>query len=192
MYNICLMKKIIAILLCAVSLPALADTKPHALTGYYKNQITFNLGQGVNSGFIVPPPTQIVPFYLLHLQYSQPTTFFGLPARQSLNIGQTLGFGNKYGWHWHDYTIPMIVLSGDVLLASYQKVYFTGGAGVGLQAQENERLGAKLLFQFKLTAGWHINQRWGLELFMQHFSNANTAKENYSYAFYGLGMTYNF
>lgn len=186
------MKKIILFLLCIVAVPAFAAPKPHALTGHYKNQITLNIGQGINSGFIVPPPTQLVPFYLFHLQYSQPTTFFGLPARQSLNIGQTLGFGNKYGWHWHDYTIPMVVLSGDVLLACYQNVYFAGGAGVGLQAQENERLGAKLLFQFKLTGGWHINDKWGLELFMQHFSNANTAPENNSYAFYGIGMTYNF
>lgn len=185
-------KKIFAILLCAFSLPAMADTKYNPITGYYKNQITFNLGQGVNSGFIVPPPTQIVPFYMFHIQYSQPTTFFGVSARQSLNIAQTVGFGNKYGWRWGDYTIPMALLSGDVLLGCYKDFYFAGGVGVGLQAQENERLGAKLLFQFKLTAGWHINHKWGLEFFIQHFSNANTAPENYSYAFYGLGVTYNF
>ena len=187
-----MVKKIITILLCAFSLPALAGTENHALTGYYKNQIAFNFGQGVNSGFIIPPPTQLVPFYIFNIQYSQPTTFFSLPARQSLNIAQTLGFGSKYGWHWSDYTIPMVLLSGDVVLASYKDLYFTGGAGVGLQAQENERLGAKLLFQFKLIAGWHIDDKWSAEFFIQHFSNANTADENYSYAFYGLGVTYNF
>ena len=63
---------------------------------------------------------------------------------------------------------------------------------VGMQAQQNERLGAKLLFQFKLVGGYHINNNWALELFMHHFSNGNTAPENYSYAFYGLGVTYSF
>lgn len=84
--------------------------------GEYKNQVAFHLGQGVNSGFIIPPPTQFVPFYMLHFQYSQPTTFFSLPARQSINVGQTLGFGKKYGWNWDDYTIPMIFLSEDIAL----------------------------------------------------------------------------
>lgn len=160
--------------------------------GEYENQIAFTIGQGVNSGFLIPPPTQLVPFYLLNIQYSQPTTFFKLPARQSINVGQTLGFGKKYGWHWDKYTIPMIYLSEDIALFHGQNWYFSTGIGVGLQAQQNERLGAKLLFQFKLTGGYKINDQWGVEVFMQHFSNANTATENYSYAFYGAGFTYSF
>ena len=175
-----------------LTLPATAEQSKNFFTGTYKNQLSFYLGQGLNSGFIIPPPTQFVPFYLLNIQYSQPTTFFRVPARQSLEIGQTLGFADKYGWHWRDYTIPMILLSGDVLFGEIYNIYFTGGAGVGLQAQQNERLGAKLLFQFKLTAGWHINNKWGMEFSIKHFSNANTAPQNYSYAFYGLGVTYNF
>lgn len=172
--------------------PAFAEQERNTFTGYYKNQLSFYLGQGIDSGFIVPPPARFVPFNLLHIQYSQPTTFFGLPARQSINIEQTIGYGDKYGWHWRDYTIPIIMLSGDVRLWEHHNFYVASGAGVGLQAQENERLGAKLLFQFKIMAGWHINEKWGVEVFMHHMSNANTAKENYSYAFYGAGVTYNF
>ena len=151
-----------------------------------------NVGAGVNSGFIVPPPTQFVPFVFLHFQYSQPTTFFKVPARQSINIGQTLGFGTGYGWDWTDFTIPMIFLSEDIAIAHGKNWYFSTGVGVGLQAQQNERLGAKLLFQFKLAGGYRINDKWGIELFVQHFSNANTAPENNSYAFYGTGFTYSF
>ncbi len=186
------MKAVVAILCCVFCMPVFAFTGYNPFMRNHNNQLSFFIGQGVNSGFIIPPPTQLVPFYIFNLQYSQPTTFFGLPARQSLNIGQTLGFSDKYGWHWRDYTIPMIMMSGDVLLADFRDFYFAGGAGVGLQAKENERLGAKLLFQFKLTAGLHINDKWGTEIFVQHFSNANTALQNYSYAFYGLGVTYNF
>ena len=174
------------------ALPAMAGNAWNTFTGYAKNQLSFFLGQGIDSGLIVPPPLKPVPFYLLHLQYSQPTTFFGLPARQSLNIAQTLGLGSAYGWEWDKYTIPMIFMSGDVRLSEYKNLYVAAGAGVGVQAQQNERLGAKLLFQFKIMAGYHLNDRWGIEVFMHHFSNANTAIENYSYAFYGLGVTYSF
>ena len=66
------------------------------------------------------------------------------------------------------------------------------GAGVGLQAQQNDRIGSKLVFQFKVTFGYNFNEKWAAELFIQHFSNANTADENNSYAFYGLGLTCNF
>ena len=86
----------------------------------------------------------------------------------------------------------MVMLSGDVRLSEYKNLYVAAGAGVGMQAQQNERLGAKLLFQFKITVGYHINNNWGIEAFMHHFSNGNTALENYSYAFYGLGVTYSF
>ncbi len=160
--------------------------------GDNRHQIAFNIGQGVNSGFLIPPPTQLVPFYLLHLQYSQPTTFFRIPARQSINIGQTLGWGEKYGWDWDKYTIPMIYLSEDIALLHGDNWYFSTGIGMGLQAQQNERIGSKLLFQFKLIAGYRITDDFGVEMFMQHFSNANTAIENNSYAFYGMGITYSF
>lgn len=160
--------------------------------GDYENQITFNLGQGVNSGFLIPPPMQLVPFYFINVQYSQPTTFFRAPARRSITVGQTLGFGSRYGWDWDEYTIPMIYISEDIAIACGENWFFAAGAGMGLQAQQNERLGAKLLFQFKLTAGYRVNESMNAELFVQHFSNANTATENYSYAFYGIGISYNF
>ena len=192
-YNIYLMKRIIAIFAGLFVCGSVLAAKPsNPFTREYKNQISFNLGQGIDSGIIVPLPLRPVPFYIMHLQYSQPATFFKLPARQSLNIAQTLGFGSKYGWDWDEYTIPMVFLSEDIALSYYKNVYVAAGIGVGLQAQQNERLGAKLLFQFKLMGGYHINEKWAVELFMQHFSNANTATENYSYAFYGAGVTYNF
>ena len=74
----------------------------------------------------------------------------------------------------------------------YDKIYMGMGAGVGLQAKENKRLGSKLLFQFKISFGYNFNKRWATEIFIQHFSNANTAEENHSYAFYGIGLTHNF
>lgn len=160
--------------------------------GDAQNQVALYLGQGVNGGFLVPPPSQFVPFYFVHGQYSQPTTFFRMPARQSLNVGQTIGMGKAYGWSWTEFTIPMVFLSEDIALVHGERWYLSAGPGVGLQAQQNKRLGAKLLFQFKIAGGLHFTEHLTGEIFVQHFSNANTAEENNSYAFYGLGMLYNF
>ena len=140
----------------------------------YTQQVSLNLGYGVNSGFLLPPPTQWVPFLMMQIQYSQPATFFGLPARKSLNIIQTLGHGKKYGWHWDKYTIPIAMLSQDVILAAGCDWYFYTGLAVGMQAQQNERIGSKLLFGFKLGAGYKLSDRVSAELFVQHFSNGNT------------------
>ncbi len=185
------MKKIFALLFLVLFMPS-ARAEWNPFTGEYENQILFDVGQGVNGGFIIAPPSQFVPFYIFHLQYSQPTTFFRLPARQSINIAQTVGMGSRYGWKWQDFSIPIGYLSEDIALLCWNDLYFAAGAGVGLQVQQNDRIGSKLLFQFKLSLGYHITDRIGTELYMQHFSNANTDRDNHSYAFYGAAITYNF
>ena len=185
------MRKLIPFLLVLSCIyGAKAESNP--FMGDAQNQIAFYLGQGFDNGYIVPLPYHIVPFYITQFQYSQPTTFFRMPARQSLNLGETIGLAKKYGWDWRKFTIPLVLASGDVALLWGENWYSGVGAGVGLQAQENERLGAKLLFQFKLFYGYRINENWGVEVYAQHFSNANTARENYSYAFYGVGVNRNF
>jgi hypothetical protein len=160
--------------------------------GKHPRQIALHVGGGVNSGFIVPPPTQWVPFSMLHFQYSIPSTFFRLPARQSIGVIQTIGFDEKYGWNWHDYTIPIFMLSEDVALIGGKNWYFGTGMGIGMQGQQNERIGSKLVFGFKLLGGFRISEHTNMEIFMQHISNGNTAPSNNSYAFYGIGITYNF
>lgn len=191
------MKKILAILFALV-LPnfTMADScilpENNPFMGTYQNQIAFGIGQGFDTGILLPPPVRPVPFYIGTIQYSQPTTFFRIPARRSLNVSMTLGLGEKYGWKWQDFTIPMAYATEDIALFRYERLYAGLGAGVGLQAQENKRLGAKLIFEFKVTFGYNFNDEWAAELFIQHFSNANTAEENNSYAFYGLGFTYNY
>ena len=191
------MRKICQILaICFLPMSALAEScilpERNPFMGTYQNQIAFGIGQGFDTGWLLPPPTRPVPFYIGTFQYSQPTTFFRIPARRSLNVSMTLGLHEKYGWKWQDYTIPIAYVTEDIALFRYQKIYAGVGAGAGLQAQENARLGAKLVFQFKVMFGYNINRRWATELFIQHFSNANTADENNSYAFYGLGFTYNY
>lgn len=190
-------KKILSFLL-PVIIPGMAAAdslflpEKNPFMGTYQNQMFYGIGQGFDTGILLPPPVRPVPFYIGTITYSQPTTFFRIPARQSLNISETLGLGKKNGWDWRDYTIPIGYITEDIALFRYKRLYMGMGAGVGLQAKENKRLGAKLLFQFKVTFGINITREWATELFIQHFSNANTAAENHSYAFYGIGLTHNF
>lgn len=192
------MKQKILLLLLLLTTPnlALADSwflpDLNPFMGKYENQIFFGAGQGFDTGFIIPPPVHPVPFYIGTITYSQPTTFFRIPARRNLNISGVIGFGEKNGWKWDHYSTPMGYLTEDIALLRYHAFYIGTGAGVGLQAQENKRLGAKLIFQFKITFGLNITREWATEFFIQHFSNANTAIDNHSYAFYGLGLTHNF
>ena len=185
------MKKSIAFLLALV-LTSVANAGTNPFMGDAQNQIAFYLAQGVDNGYIVPLPYHAVPFNIVQVKYSQPATFFRLPARMSLNLAETVGYGKKYGWDWRKFTIPIIFLSGDTALIYGENWYAGVGSGVGLQAQQNDRLGAKLLFEFRLFYGYRINETWALELYAQHFSNANTAEENHSYAFFGLGVSRNF
>ena len=158
----------------------------------YENQAAFNLGAGVNDGFLIPSPSEFVPFNMLHIQYSQPMNFFGVSARKSLNIVQTIGYGKKYGWNWEKFTIPMAVLSIDVSPFYGDDWYTFVGVGSGFQAQQNKRIGSKLIFSFKFGVGYRLSECTSVEVFAHHFSNGNTAPENNSYAFYGAGITYSF
>ncbi len=189
-------KRILFSLLLILPNVALADScilpDKNPFMGEYQQQIAFGIGQGFDTGILLPPPIKPVPFYIGTFQYSQPTTFFRIPARRSINVSETLGLHEKNGWDWPDYTIPMAYVTEDIALFRYKRLYSGLGAGVGLQAKENERLGAKLIFEFKLTFGYNFNKKWAAEFFIQHFSNANTAEDNHSYAFYGLGFTYNY
>lgn len=159
--------------------------------GTYQQQIAFGIGHGFDTGILLPPPVRPVPYYIATIQYSQPTTFFRVPARRSINLSGAIGTDSKYGWDWQDYSVPIIYITEDIALFRFERIYAGMGAGVGLQGKQNPRIGSKLLFEFKVTFGYNFNDQWAAELFIQHFSNANTA-ENNSYAFYGLGFTYNY
>ena len=162
-----------------------------------QNQFGINLGQAFNSYALVFLPEMPVPFNSLELHYSQPATFFRLPARQSVNFIQTLGYGNKYKhnvteWHWRDYTVQIITIGWDFGILWTDKWYFGSGLSVGVQGKENKRIGTKYLSGFKLFTGWKFADNWRAELTMQHYSNGSTDPANFSYNFYELGVNYSF
>jgi len=193
-----MLKKFIVALLSVFTITTSASAELFLLPdkdpfmGDYENQFAIGLGQGFDTGLIVPPPVNPVPFYILSMQYSQPTTFFRIPARRSLNVSQTVGFASSGGWDWNEYSIPMGYITEDIALLRDEDFYMAIGAGAGFQTKQNARIGSKFLFQFKVTFGYNISDKLALELYLQHFSNGNTAPENYSYAFYGLNLVQNF
>lgn len=199
------MKKIVALLIAVFALTGNAiadDTKTNPFFGTKQNQAAVTLGQGFDSGELIAFKhlNHPAPYYMLLMTYSQPTEFFRLPARQ--NINGTLTYGLRDGnWdggcrhsscNWSDYNAQIFTLSEDVALLYNERAYFAVGMGVGVQGKYNERLNTKFLLGFKLSFGYRFNDTWGIELAMQHYSNADTGTSNSVYDFWGLGATYSF
>ena len=185
-------------LFCA---PVLAADNP--FFGEKQNQLSITIGQGFDSGELIAVKhlNHIAPYYMFNLQYSQPTTFFRLPARQSINLVKTIGLkdknydgGCRHGTdcEWTEYGAEIFMLSEDVSLYDINNWYFGTGMGIAIQGKENQRLDTKFLMGFRLFAGYKLNDSWSLELVMQHFSNGDTGVENNVYDFWGISAAYNF
>lgn len=204
------MKKLYSIVVCCLLFrpEAAAAEKYNPFFGEYQNQAMFNFGQGVNSFGLISLPDLPVPFNMLQFAYSQPATFFRLPARQTISFIKTIGYGKKYRydsykvshdiyepveWDWKAYATEIAMLSGDAALFHTERFYFGLGLDVGVQGKQNERFGTKFMTGFKILAGYKIADRWLAEFLIQHFSNGDTGGEaNFSYNFWGLGIGYNF
>lgn len=185
-------------LFCA---PAIATV--NTFFGEKQNQLSMTIGQGFDSGELIAIKhlKHIAPYYMFNFQYSQPTTFFRLPARQSINLVKTIGLkdknyngGCRHGidCEWTEYGAEIFMLSGDVSLYNTKRWYFGTGMGAAIQGKENERLDTKFLLGFRLFAGYKLDESWNLELVMQHFSNGDTGVQNNVYDFWGISAAYNF
>jgi len=185
-------------LFCA---PVFASDNP--FFGEKQNQLSMTIGQGFDSGELIAIKhlNHIAPYYMFNFQYSQPTTFFRLPARQSINLIKTVGLHKenyngrcRYEGYcdWPKYGAEIFMLSEDVSFYNTNKWYFGTGMGVAIQGKENDRLDTKFLLGFRLFAGYKLNESWYLELVMQHFSNGDTGEENNVYDFWGISAAYNF
>ncbi|MCL2369415.1 MAG: acyloxyacyl hydrolase [Alphaproteobacteria bacterium] len=158
----------------------------------HRHQVAASFGIGTNHSYIISPPTKFVPFTEFHIAYSVPNEFFYFPGRMSINITQTAGWGDRYGWYWSSYSVPIMYLTQDIAMISGRRWYAGIGAGAGLQWMENDRIGSKFIMTFRPFIGYRISDRLALEFYMRHFSNGHTTDNNYSYNFYGLSLTFNF
>lgn len=202
------MKKLLTVffgLVLCIS-PAIANGDAKSFNPFFgdkQNQALLAIGQGFDSGELIAFKHlgHPAPYYMVQMTYSQPTTFFKLPARQNINGFLNFGFddanyngGCRYPGtcDWADYTTQIFTLSEDVALLYNDRFYVGVGMGVGVQGKYNDRLNTKFLLSFRLSFGYRMTDRFGMELAMQHFSNADTGTENNVYDFWGLGVTYSF
>ena len=200
-------KLIVFIAVWILAAPAKAEHNP--FFGDNQNKISVGISQGMSTGWLFPTwRDEFVPFAQLHMAYAVPNTFFHLPGRQSINVSAMLGWGTstdyrhehptKGGppiyWDWGDiaHTAQIIYYQQDVALFSGKDWYTGIGAGIGMQRHENDRIDTKLMFSFRMFAGYAITENWRGEIFFQHFSNGSTHEANFSYNSIGFGLGYAF
>jgi hypothetical protein len=197
------MKKIASIILFSAFVCNAALSADNPFFGASQNQIMLNIGQGFDSGELIiwEHINKPAPFYMAQVSYSQPTTFFRMPARQSISGIKTQGFANgDYNnkcvfsgkCEWKNYSNEIFMLSEDVALLYNDRWYFGAGIGAAMAGKQTERENTKFLLGFKLFVGYRFAENWNAELFMQHFSNGDTGEENNVYDFLGFGAAYNF
>jgi len=201
-----MLKQIIIII--GTCLPTLvAATNP--FFGYeHENMVYGGIGQGLSTGWLLPSTRdELVPFAALHVGYAVPNTVFHLPGRQSLNVVGLIGWGTSVDsrykhpvtgefpifWNWKEIaeTAQILYLHQDAALL-WGSDWYTGiGVGAGMQRHQNKRIETKLMFSFRIFAGYILTDNWRAEVFFQHFSNGSTGI-NFSYNSIGLGLGYSF
>lgn len=187
-------KKIISFIFLAMfSVVGYAGENP--IFGDAQNQVSFkfSIGTGGSSMYhLIGINWHMEPFSFFSVEYSQPTTFFRLPARQSIELGTTYGFRKKDGEDWTDYSWPIIGASIDPVLFWTDRLYAGFGLGPYIKWQVDSRQDSRFVFGTKVFFGYRATNRMGIELFTKHFSNGNLTPINAAYNFFGLDVNVNF
>ncbi|MCL2338948.1 MAG: acyloxyacyl hydrolase [Proteobacteria bacterium] len=199
------MKKISAIfmcsVLCAVGAQIYAPTVANAaaprasdnpMFGPYRNQISLYVGWGSDSSRLYPDFNYMVPFGIVQLQYSQPIAFLRLPSRVNITGGYTFGWGKSGGENWRDYSHLVASLSWDAAFLNWRGFYLGAGLGIAMKSGMDARQDSRVMFTPRAFLGYRIADRWGAELFFQHYSDGNLTPVNAAYNFVGIGTTYSF
>lgn len=160
--------------------------------GNWQNQAALRLGWGSAASEMVPNFGRMVPFGVVLLDYSQPAAIFRLPARMNFHLGYTVGWGEKYGENWRDYSWPQTGISLDASLISWGRFY--GGTGVGafMKWQVDARQDSRFMFMTRAFIGYRATDRFSGEAFIKHYSDGNLTPINGAYNFVGLGITAGF
>lgn len=183
------MKKILAILLFVLTVPAVADS--NIFFGDKINAITVYSAQSTGSGsllkLIQPGIWDVSPQTFLMAQYSQPMKFFRLDSRLNLNIGQNIGYKSSSGLSFFGMGISI-----DSALLQYDDWYFGIGIGPFMRDNMDRWVESRLVFEEKVFIGKNFKNDWHFEIFTVHFSNGNFTDKNAGFNFFGCGIGYKF
>ena len=174
------------LLLKMVSVMALvaANSAAYGATNYvfgdYKNQMSGHIGVSMRSRFEA--------LYTAEIQYSQPTTFFRMAARQNLEFITARGSGNRT-----KYNQPGILgVSQDAFLFQNPRLYVGAGLGAYIKSRATDRISSKFTFGEKLFLGVKLSDNTAAEVFVRHFSNGRLTDDNTGQNFLGMSLSYNF
>ena len=162
-----------------------------------RNQLTISAGQSVRSGFATEN------LYMGSIAYSQPSTFFRIPAKMNMEViylaGKDASDDKKVGDDLYprdlklsDYDMGMIGISQDIQLFNLNGFYSSLGLGGYLKSESTDRISSKFTFGEKVTVGYQFNSTVNLELYARHFSNGTLTDKNAGQNFYGLSLGYSF
>ena len=160
------------------------------------NQLTVSAGQSIRSDFDTEN------LYMGSIVYSQPSTFFRIPAKINLEgiyiKGKDAFSGKKVGDDLYprelklsDYNMGMIGISQDVQLFNLGGFYSSVGLGAYLKSERTERISSKFTFGEKVTLGYQFSNV-NVELYARHFSNGTLTDKNAGQNFYGLSLGYSY
>jgi hypothetical protein len=177
----------------------LAPMFAHAQTAAYnpmfgdkQNQFALYAGGSTGTGALNKMGTSWVPVEdmgEIELRYAQPTTFFRLPARQSVDVAQIIDLGDSK----HKRTQPVFGLMQEFLfLPNFEQFYAGFGLGIYLKQNIDDRIDSRFTFGEKLFVGHRFNDEYAVELYWRHFSNGDLTPINHAYNFIGLGATWSF
>ena len=155
------------------------------------NSFGLYIGQGTGSGTLFklfkPDIWDISPMTIINLQYSQPTTFFRLPARQNLHFIQNFAYNSGDGL-----SFGALGVSLDASLFDYNGFYVGLGIGAYMRDSTDRWVESRLVFGEKFFIGKSVSDKCRIEIFTQHFSNGNFTDKNEGFNFAGISTTYSF
>ena len=157
-----------------------SDNNTNILFGDAKHQISVHGGVSLRH--------QFENLYMLEIQYSQANTFFGLDARQNIELITARGFGDA-----QKYSQDIILgISEDAIIFHTQRFYIGATLGAYIKSQTTDRISSKFTFGQKLFIGIKFLKNSAIEIFVRHFSNGTLTEQNSGQNFMGLSYTINF
>lgn len=155
------------------------------------NSVSLYIAQGTGSGtlfkLISPNLWEMNRMTIGMLQYSQPTTFYRLPARQSVFFVQNVAYGSRQGL-----SFGALGLSIDASFFDWNGWYVGFGLGPYMRDSRDRWVESRLVFGEKFFIGKALSDNWRAEFFTIHFSNGNFTEKNEGFNFAGFSIGYSF
>ncbi|HNY25672.1 MAG TPA: acyloxyacyl hydrolase [Alphaproteobacteria bacterium] len=174
-----------------IPLVALADDVNPMFGKDNKNSINLYISQGTGSGtlfkLIAPNFWEFNSMNNFMLQYSQPSTIFRLPGRQSLHWVQNVAYRSDTGL-----SFGALGISWDASFFNWDGYYLGGGLGPYMRDSRDRWVESRLVFGLKFFIGKRLSDHWNAEFYTLHFSNGNFTQKNEGFNFAGFSIGYDF